>query len=185
MLSETEGNVLFRHIGTKHQIKWLTPIRSYAHVIGNGRGFAKAYTMECKNESIYALDDLLKKVGIPEVLLCDNDATMEGWSEWKKRICKYIINPKYTEPYSPFQNKTKLGIRELKRMICRFQDKTQSPRRLWNYHVNLCSRIRSFVAETHPDLQGRCAFEQVHGWTPDISRISHAWVVQGSRIPRQ
>jgi hypothetical protein len=49
----------------------------YAHVIGNGRGYTKAYPMERKNESIYALDDFIKKVGIPEVLLCDNDATME------------------------------------------------------------------------------------------------------------
>jgi hypothetical protein len=54
----------------------------YAHIIGNGRGYTKAYPMERKNESIYALDDFVKKVGIPEVLLCDNDATMEGWGEW-------------------------------------------------------------------------------------------------------
>ncbi|KAI2509777.1 hypothetical protein MHU86_4630 [Fragilaria crotonensis] len=132
--------------------------------------------MERKNESIYALDDFVKKVGIPEVLLCDNDATMEGWGEWKKRIRKYSIDPKYTEPYSPFQNKAELDIRELKRMIRRFQDKTRSPRRLWNYLVNLCARIRSFVAGTHPDLQGRSAFEQVHGWTPDISLyVMHGW----------
>jgi hypothetical protein len=37
--------------------------------------------LERENESIYALDNFIKKVGIPEVLLCDNDATMEGWSE--------------------------------------------------------------------------------------------------------
>ncbi|KAI2507886.1 hypothetical protein MHU86_6544 [Fragilaria crotonensis] len=122
----------------------------YAHIIGNGRGYTKAYPMERKNESIYALDDFVKKVGIPEVLLCDNDATMEGWGEWKKRIRKYSIDPKYTEPYSPFQNKAELDIRELKRMIRRFQDKTRSPRRLWNYLV--------------------------HGWTPDISLyVMHGW----------
>ena len=148
----------------------------YAHIIGNGRGFTKAYPMERKNESIYALDDFVKKVGIPETLLCDNDATMEGWSEWKKRIRKYSIDPKYTEPYSPFQNKAELDIRELKRMVRRFQDKTRSPRRLWNYLVNLCTKIRSFVAGSHPDLHGRSAFEHVHGWTPDISMyVMHSW----------
>ena len=148
----------------------------YAHIIGNGRGFCKAYPMERKNESIYALDDFVKKVGIPEVLLCDNDATMEGWSEWKKRIRKYSIDPKYTEPYSPFQNKAELDIRELKRMVRRFQDRTQSPKRLWNYLVNLCTRIRSFVSGSHPGLQGRSAFEQVHGWTPYISLyVMHGW----------
>jgi hypothetical protein len=49
--------------------------------------------------------------------LCDNDATMEGWNEWKKRIRKYSIDPKYTEPYLPFQNKAELDLRELKRMV--------------------------------------------------------------------
>ncbi len=39
------------------------------------------------------------------MLLCDNDLTMEGWNEWRRHIRKYSIEPKYTEPYSPFQNK--------------------------------------------------------------------------------
>ncbi|KAI2511693.1 hypothetical protein MHU86_2759 [Fragilaria crotonensis] len=35
---------------------------------------------------------------------------------------------------------------------------------------------QSFVAGSHPDLNGRSAFEQVHGWTPDISLyIMHGW----------
>ena len=41
----------------------------YAHIIGNGKGYAKAYPMAKKNKSIYALDDFDKKVGIPETLL--------------------------------------------------------------------------------------------------------------------
>ena len=54
----------------------------YAHVIDNGRGFTKAYPMlERKNQSFYTLDNFVKKVGIPKVLLCDNDSTMVGWSE--------------------------------------------------------------------------------------------------------
>jgi len=60
--------------------------QNFAHIIGNGHGYTKVYPMERKNESIYALDDFVKKVGIPEVLLCDNDTTMEGWNEWKRRI---------------------------------------------------------------------------------------------------
>ena len=76
----------------------------------------------------------------------------------------------------PFQNKAELDIRELKRLVRRLQDKTRSPRRLWNYLVILCARIRSFVAGSHPDLNGRSAFEQVHGWTPDVSLyMMHGW----------
>ena len=148
----------------------------YAHVIGNGRGFCKVYPMEHKNESIHSLDDFVKKVGIPEILISDNDSTMEGWKEWKQRIRKYGIQPKYTEPYSPFQNKAELDIRELKRKIRRFQDRSKSPKRLWNYLIILCAKIRSFVAGTQSDLNGRCAYEQVYGWTPDISVfIMHQW----------
>ena len=69
-------------------------------------------------------------MGIPEILLCENDATMEGWNEWKKRVRKYSIDPKYTEIYSPFQNKAELDIRELKRMVGRFQEKSRSHQRL-------------------------------------------------------
>ncbi len=79
-----------------------------------------AYPMVQKNESIDALDDFVKKAGIPEMFSCDNDASMEGWNEWKKRVPKYSIDPKYTEPYSPFQNKAELNIRKLKRMIRQF-----------------------------------------------------------------
>jgi hypothetical protein len=53
----------------------------YAHIIGNSRGFTKAYPMERNNESIYALDDFVKKVETPETLLCDNDATSHGRME--------------------------------------------------------------------------------------------------------
>lgn len=48
----------------------------YAHFIRNGRGCVNPYLMEHKNESIYALDNFIKKVGVLEVLLCDNNATM-------------------------------------------------------------------------------------------------------------
>jgi hypothetical protein len=69
---------------------------------------------------------------------------------------EFPIDPKYTEPHLPFQNKAE-------RMVRRLQDKTRSPRQLWNHLVTLCARIRSFVAGSHPDLNGRSAFEQVHG----------------------
>ncbi len=127
-------------------------------------------------ESIHALNNFVKKIGIPEMLLCDNDTTMDGWGEWKKRVRKYSIDPKYTKPYSPFQNKAELDIRELKRMVRRFQDESKSPKQLWNYLVHLCARIRSFVTGSHPDLHRRSAFEQIHGWTPDISLyVMHGW----------
>ena len=72
----------------------------YAHVLGNGKGYIRMFPMETKNETHYSLDDFIKRVGSPEYLLTDNDPTMKGWKEWKKRIREHRITPLYTEPYS-------------------------------------------------------------------------------------
>jgi hypothetical protein len=66
----------------------MVPSQRYADVIGNGRGFVKVYPMLRNNESIHALDDFVKKVGIAKTLLCDNNTTMDRWSEGKKQVRK-------------------------------------------------------------------------------------------------
>mmetsp|Transcript_37334 Transcript_37334/g.52705 ORF Transcript_37334/g.52705 Transcript_37334/m.52705 type:complete len:222 (+) Transcript_37334:957-1622(+) len=50
----------------------------HAHVLGNGKGYVRFFPMETKNETHYALDDFIKRVGAPEYLLTDNDPTMKG-----------------------------------------------------------------------------------------------------------
>ena len=116
----------------------------YAHIIGNGRGFVKVYPMAKKNESIHALDDFVKKVGIPEALLCNNDSTMERWGEWKKLVQKYSIDPKYAEPYSPFQKQGQVGHQRAEEDGTAASGQVEITETTLELLVHLCARIRSF-----------------------------------------
>ena len=134
------------------------------------------FPMETKNETHYSLDDFIKRVGSPEYLLTDNDPTMKGWKEWKRRIREHRITPLYTEPYSSHQNRAEIDIREVRRGVKRHTLRAQSPKRLWSYLGVLCAAYRRHTAPGHPSLRGRNNHELVHGWTPDISTyVMHAW----------
>lgn len=148
----------------------------YAHVIGNGKGYSRMFPMVAKNETVYSLDDFVGYAGIPEELLNDNDPTMKGWKQWKQRIREYRIKPRFTEPYSPHQNRSELDVREVRRGVKKQSIRAKSPLRLWNYLGPLVCKIRSLTASSHPSLKGRNNFELVHGWTPDISPyVMHSW----------
>jgi hypothetical protein len=71
---------------------------------------------------------------------------MEWRRDWKKRICNYLIESKHMKPHLQLQNKLEHDIWELIQMIRRFQEKAQSTQWLWNYLVDLCAKIGSFVA---------------------------------------
>jgi transposase len=51
-----------------------------------------------------------------ETQLVDNDPTM-AYKEWQKTVREYHINQRMTEPYSPWQNRAELDVREIKRAI--------------------------------------------------------------------
>ena len=109
--------------------------QNYAHIIGNGKATRKCTRWRGRTSQSAHWMALTKKWEYPK---CCYLTTTRRWSvgaSGKRRIRKYAIEPKYTEPYSPFQNKAELDIRELRRMVRRFQDKTRSLRRLWNYLV--------------------------------------------------
>ena len=147
-----------------------------AHTIGNGHGYARMFPMDTKRQTIYALDDFVQNVGIPENLQMDNDPNMPGWSVWNERRRSYRINPLYSEPHSPWQLRAEVDVREIKRGIKRFSMRARSPLRLWNYLGPLVCKLRCFVASDHPNLQGRSNYELIHGQTPEIGPyIQHAW----------
>lgn len=149
---------------------------NYAHIIGNGKGFSKFYPMVKKNETVQSLDDFVQTHGIMEKLISDGDPCMEESKAWKQSIASYKINQRWTEPYSPWQNRAEIDIRETKRAIKRFTKSTNSPRRLWCFCGELVTAIRSHTATDSPLLSGRCPAEYVLGYTPDISRlIQHGW----------
>lgn len=146
-----------------------------AHLIGNGMGFARFMPLESKADAYLSLSSFIKQHGITENLVVDGDPTM-AYKDWKRTVREYRINQTTTEPYSPWQNKAELDVREIKRAIRRFKRRTNSPRQLWCYLGELVATLRGFTAYDSPKLQGRCASEHAFGITPDISPwVQHSW----------
>lgn len=139
-----------------------------AHLIGNGMGYSRFVPLESKADAHLSLDPFIKDHGIMENLVVDGDPTM-AYKEWRRTIREFRIHQTTTEPYSPWQNKAELDVREVKRGIRRFKKRTYSPKQLWCFLGQLVSASRGFTAYESAKLQGRCAAEHALGYTPDIS----------------
>ena len=146
-----------------------------AHVIGNGLGFTRFFPMVSKADAHLSLKAFIQDVGIMEHLVVDGDPTM-AYKEWKKTIQEYRIKQTTTEPYSPWQNRAELDVREVKRGVRRFVKRSGSPKRLWCFLGEHVVALRGYTAYDSTGLKGRCAAEFANGFTPDISLwIQHAW----------
>jgi hypothetical protein len=146
-----------------------------AHLIGNGLGFSRFMPMELKSDAHLSLTSFIQQHGVMENLIVDNDPTM-AYKEWRKTVREFRIHQRTTEPYSPWQNRAELDVREIKRSIRRFTKRSGSPKRLWCFLGELVATLRGLTAYESPKLQGRCATEHALGYTPDISPwIQHAW----------
>jgi hypothetical protein len=75
------------------------------------------------------------------------------------------------EPYSPWMNRAEGTIRELKRATRRAMLKTQTPKRLWDYCIELQAKIRSNTAHDITTLGGQTPETLMGGETADISDI--------------
>ena len=146
-----------------------------AHLIGNGLGLSKFMPLESKADAHLSLTSFIHQNGIMENLVVDGDPTM-AYKEWQKTIREFRVNQTTTEPYSPWQNRAELDVREVKRAVRRFKKRSGSPRRLWCFLGEHVSTLRGLTAYDAPKLQGRCAAEHALGYTPDISPwIQHQW----------
>lgn len=99
------------------------------HLIGNGLGFSRFMPMELKSDAHLSLTSFIQQHGVMENLIVDNDPTM-AYEEWRKTVREFRINQRTTEPYSPWQNRAELDVREIKRSIRRFTKRSGSPKRL-------------------------------------------------------
>jgi hypothetical protein len=89
---------------------------------------------------------------------------------------KFWIKPSQSEPYLPWQVRAELCIREIKKAVRMSLDRTQAPRRLWDYCTRYQSEIRNLTAHPIFKLEGRTPYEIVCGRTPDISEyLDYAW----------
>jgi hypothetical protein len=85
-------------------------------------GFTKFGPMKSKGEAHLALQELFHDVGIPQHIHTDGAKEMV-LGNWKKTCNEYGIKMSQTEKASPWQNKAKIEIRELKKHTRRLMGK--------------------------------------------------------------
>ena len=136
--------------------------------------------MQNKGRCHDALLSFINDVGIPEHLVSDGAKEQGGLgtykTNWNEVQRKYNIHQTFIQPHVPRQNTAELDIGHLSRAISRRLAIRCSPRKLWAYCGLFCAGIRQLTASTDPSAMGRTAFEQVHGYTPDITLYTrHEW----------
>jgi hypothetical protein len=81
-------------------------------------GYGKITPMKAKSEAGTALQELIQDVGIPEHIHTDGAKELT-LGTWKKACNEAGIKMTQTEKGSPWQNRTEVEIKELKRHIRR------------------------------------------------------------------
>ena len=103
-------------------------------------GWSRVFPMKTESEVHETLDLFLGRYGVPETLISDGAKAYIG-GEFKKKAKQAGIFCKLTDPYSPWQNCAESEIREVKRLVTRWQVRSKSPRRLWDHAVELASVV--------------------------------------------
>ncbi len=139
-----------------------------AQVFVNDVNFTRIYPMKRKGEAGNALLEFIRDVGIPSTLHTDNAKELTG-GEWKKVASDHQIMQTLAEPYSPWQVRAEIAIRELKRGVRRMMENSKAPKMLWDFCASYVADLRSMTVTDLYSLQGRTPWEIVTGNTPDIS----------------
>ena len=143
----------------------------YIQVYATAGGWVKAYPMASKSDTPGTLQDLLKDIGVPARLILDNSLEQTK-GEFRKLARDAGIRIIQTEPYSPWQNRAELAIRELKKATRRRMARTRTPEVLWSDCVVMEAEIISHTAKQSTLLNGQTPQTLINPETPDISRIA-------------
>jgi hypothetical protein len=127
--------------------------------------------MKKKRHASNALLEFIRDVGIPSTLHTDNAKELTT-GEWKKVASEHQIPQTLAEPYSPWQVRAEVAIRELKRGVRRIMESTRAPKSLWDFCAAYVADLRSMTVTDLYSLQGRTPWEIVTGHTPDISEYT-------------
>jgi len=141
----------------------------------NDIGFYHFVPMKSKSEAGNALFEFIQEIDVPGALHTD-DAKELTSGHWEKVRKEHGIKQTLAEPYSPFQNRTEVNIRELKKHVRHLMSRTKIPKRLLGFCSRYVAKIRSLTAQPLYSLHGRTPFELVTGNTLDISEyLAFEW----------
>jgi len=131
--------------------------------------------MKSNAEAGNALLEFIQDIGIPSALHTD-DAKELTSGKWEQVRKDHGIKQTLAEPYSPFQNRTEVNIREIKKHVRHIMSRAKTPKRLWDFCSRYVAEIRSLTAQPLYSLHGRTPYELVTGNTPDISEyLAFRW----------
>lgn len=153
-------------------------------------GYGKLTPMKMKSEAGYALKELIQDVGIPKEIHSDGAKELTA-GIWKQTCRETDIKVTQTEKGSPWQNRTEVEIRELKKHVRRFMDRTSCPLVLWDFCCLYTIELRNRIARPLPQLKGRTPYEILTGNTPDLSEYLEfswyqpIWYYEPDVFPRQ
>jgi hypothetical protein len=137
--------------------------------------FTKFYPMQRKSDAPDTLVQFMQDIGIPSDLHSD-DAKELTQGRMGELLRKFWIRGSQSEPYSPWQVRAELCIREVKKAVRHAMAKTKAPKRLWDYCTIYQCELRNLIAHPHFKLQGRTPYEIITGRTPDISEyLDYSW----------
>jgi hypothetical protein len=141
-----------------------------AQIFVNDLEWCRAYPLKTKGDAHTSLDLLFPEEGVPNTMISD-DAPKLHAGEFRRKCRQAGSYCKETEPYSPWMNCAEGTIRELKRATRRAMLKTQTPKRLWDYCLELQAKIRSNTAHDITTLEGQTPETLMGGETADISEL--------------
>jgi hypothetical protein len=141
----------------------------------NDVDFSKFYPMRRKGEAADTLIAFMQDIGIPAGLHSDNAKELT-----KGRVAdiakEFWIKVSQSEPYSPWQVRAELCIKEIEKAVRHAMQRTRAPKRLWDYCTVYQCELRNIIAHPHYSLGGRTPYEIVTGRTPDISEyLDYGW----------
>jgi hypothetical protein len=146
-----------------------------AQLFVNDIKFMRIIPMKRKSEAANALIELIQDIGIPASLHCDGAMELQ-YGKWKEICQEYGIRQSSTEPYSPWQNRAEINIREAKKSIRRLMQRSKTPLPLWDYCATYVAEIISLTSNDIYALHGRTPYEVVTGNTPDITEyVEFRW----------
>jgi transposase len=142
-----------------------------AQLFVNDIKYLRIMPMRKKSEAGSALLELIQDIGIPSVIHTDGAKELTQ-GKWKNICDDFGIKQTITEPYSPWQNRAELNIREAKKKILRLMTRTNTPKALWDYCATYVADITCYTANDIYVLHGRTPHEMVTGNTPDITEYT-------------
>ena len=127
--------------------------------------------MKSKSEAYHTLLKLFHWHRAPISIVCNNvrEFTM---GKLQKKCIQADVHLKPLEPYTPWANKAKSAIQELKRGAKQKLTNARALSLLWDYEIELETKIRSHTTHGHYQLDRQVPATYMFGLTANILEIA-------------